>query len=183
MAEKPTTTRLKSFVAACCVLAAGIFFLRQFKVSNFAPFLIGCACLAAPFCFKPDWRKLFLVMPAVCAGLFLTDAFVLHHLIAVWARGLYYFVPLEGVEGTLRSPSGRTTAYIVGVHWLDSSYSAYFSSGGLFPRRAKFDSGVDTEVYGRNFTAKWEGSTFTVAKLTYDEKTGQLGGPGSSWEQ
>ena len=100
--------------------------------------------------------------PVLITALFLTDAFFLHHRIAVTMRTSAVFFDSKIIEGILPSPSGRSTAYIVGDHWLASFYGVYMSApGSLFPRHEPI-SRAENLCYPRDIHAAWTGPFFTA---------------------
>jgi hypothetical protein len=88
----------------------------------------------------------------------------------IWDDGL--------IHDVLLSPTGKTTVYVVGNHWLDSAYWVYISDGGLFPRQAILYTKSMDAYYPRDITASWTGTVFTAAEdfvtLRYDESTRQM---------
>jgi len=105
---------------------------------------------------------------------FVLDVTVLQHRLAVGFRSWSPVWDCEQVVDTLRSPSGKSTAYIVGGGFLDSTYWVYISDGGLFPKRAYIHMNATDAHYPKDFSAAWSGSVFSVAGVRYDETTRQL---------
>lgn len=120
---------------------------------------------------------MFLIL-SILIGTLLADALIFRHRLAVGIR-IAAMLSIDRIEDTLNSPSGDTTLYIVGTHWLDlDSYKVYISSGRLIPLRAYIVTDAADPVYPRDITAEWNGPLFTagdnLVSVAFDERNGRL---------
>ena len=170
--------RLKTFAGTCCILLSALLCLYQFKFDHLYPLALGCVALIPVWWLRPSWRRWALGAPFLFSGALLIDAFLFHHRFAVEARAWQLVWDIDEIEDTLTSPSGRTTAYIVGSHWLDSSYRVYLSGPRLFPYRANIETTATDPIYPRGITATWNGPLFTAGdnliSVAFDERAGKL---------
>lgn len=170
--------RLIPFASFLLIAAAVISCLLQFRCDHLGPLAVSVLLLAVVWFIRPAWRRCCLAIPIAAALLLVGDALVLRHRIAVEFRAWAPIMDITSVEDVIHSPSGQTTVYIVGAHWLDSAYWAYISDGGLFPRHSVLHTRGDDAYYPRDITATWSGSTFTAAEqfvtLRYDESARTL---------
>ena len=168
---------MKRFVAilwAGFLLLAAVCCVYQFGIDQFAPFGVAAVILCIVWLYRPVFRAACWFIGGLAALLFIVDATVLQHRLAVEFRSWSLVWDCEDVVDTLRSPSGRSTAYIVGGGFLDSAYWAYISDGGLFPKHTYIDMDATDAYYPKDFSAAWSGSVFSVAGVHYDETTRQL---------
>jgi hypothetical protein len=106
------------------------------------------------------------------------DAFLFQHRLAVAARAWSPVWDIDVIEDVLPSPSKHSTAYVVGSHWLDSSYRVYLSGHGIFPQLAYLETPATDPYYPRDLHAKWGGPWFTFgdsqASVIFDERDGRF---------
>lgn len=159
------------------ILAAFAFF-AQFRVDHFGPLAVAVMLCGLVWRLRPSLRFATLILASFSVAVFCFDCFLLRHRFAVELRAWSPVWDTESIDDIIQSPSGRTTVYIVGSHWLDSAYWAYISDGGLFPRREFLHTKGADAYYPRDLTATWTGSVFTAAEdfvtLRYDESTHQI---------
>ena len=168
---------MKRFVAALWVaglLLAVLCCWAQFSFDNFVPFAAAGILLFIIWRYRPALKFATGMVAGLSLLAFLLDCTVLHHRLAVESRSWSPVWDGEDVVDILRSPSGRSTAYIVGGGFPDSAYWAYVSDGGLFPKHCYIDTGPTDACYPKDFSAAWSGSVFAVAGVHYDEATSQL---------
>lgn len=170
--------RLKLIAAVLLLIAAAVVCFSQFGVDHLGPLAGAAVILVAARRIRPSFRWVCLALPLVTLALLVVDAFVLRHRVAVAVR---IWTPLMGdgrIEDTFTSPSGRTTVYLSGDHWLDTCYSAYISDGGLFPRHGYIATNAENARYPRDLTAGWNGDVFTASEqftaLRYTESSRKL---------
>ena len=171
----------KRFIAA---IWAGVLFLTavafftQFRVDHLGPFAIAALLCGLVWRYRPSLRVATLLLAGVFFTVFTTDCLWLRHRLAVELRAWSLIWDTERLDDIIPSPSGRTTVYIVGSHWLDSAYWAYISDGGLFPKHEFLHTKSADASYPRDLTASWTGSVFTAAEdfvtLRYNESTRQI---------
>ncbi len=170
--------RLKIFAGICCILLSALLCLSQFQCDHLLPLALGCVALIPLWWLQPGWRRWALGVPLLFAGALLIDAFFFHHRLAVEARAWQLIWDIDEIEDTLPSPSGRTTAYIVGSHWRGSGYRVYLSAPRLFPYRAYIQTTARDPSYPREISATWNGPLFTAGdhllSVAFDERTGKL---------
>ena len=165
------------------LLWIGVLFLvvlalfTQFRVDHIGPFIVAAALFGLVWRFRPSLKFVTLILVGLGVAAFAIDCFVLRHRIAVECRAWSLVWDTDSIDDIIPSPSGRTTIYIIGSHWLDSAYWAYISDGGLFPRRQFLHTKGADAYYPRDLSASWSGSVFTAAEqfvtLRYDESTRQ----------
>lgn len=156
------------------VLMALLASLSQFCADNLIP-LVFLALLTGLIGFvNPRWRKASAGFFAAITLLFLADGFFFQHRMALWCRISATFFNTSQIEEVLPSPSGKTVAYVVGDHWLDSFYNVHISDGGLFPKTSSVPSRLSHASYRRDATARWDGEIFSIKldgdTLRYSEK-------------
>ena len=158
-------------------MVAAVACWMQFRTDHFGPLAVASLILVGVWWLRPSYKWFCLALPLATLALLCVDAFVLRHRVAVRLR-VWSPLGMESLEDTLPSPSGRTVVYIVGTHWLDSSYEAYISDGGLFPKRYYLATKSDDAFYPRDVSGQWKGDVFTAAEqflaLRYTESSGRL---------
>jgi hypothetical protein len=169
--------RMKRFVALLwigCVILGAFFCIVQFGTDHFGPFAIAACIFGVVWHYRSALRASCCIIGAVAVSAFLMDAFVLRHRLSIELRSWSPVFDCEDIVDTLRSPSGRSTAYIVGGGFLDSAYWVYISDGGFFPKHTYINMDSTDAHYPKDFTASWTTSVFSVVGVSYDESTGQL---------
>jgi len=170
--------KLRTGTAIGLVLVSTLFCLGQFTCDHLLPLVLSGVMLVFACWLKPAWRTWMVAVPSLLVMAWLADAFMWRHRLAVEARAWHPVWDTEEIEGILVSPSGRTTIYVVGSHWLDSSYSIYISSGRLFPRRAYLATEGDDASYEKDISASWNRELFTAGdagvSLAVDERSGNI---------
>ena len=170
--------RFTSFACGGCILLSAIACCYLFGIDHLLPFGVALLLLAPVWRWRPAWRQWSLLIPALALITLVTDAFCFRHRLALQFRTWSLFWDTESIDDIIRSPSGKTTAYIVGSHWLDSGYWAYLSDGHLFPRHAPIETTAADAFYPRDVQAGWDGPVFTAREqfisLAYDERDGQF---------
>lgn len=165
-------------LATGCLILSAVLCLAQFKSDSIMRLTLGFVAVLPVWWLSPSWRVGMLSIPILLSGVFLADAFMFRHRLAVEARNLPTFLDISVMEDIITSPSGRTTAYIVGNHWLDSSYCVYLSAGGLFPRTVVVQPISSGAAYPKDIKAVWSGPLFTIGEgqilAAYDERNGKL---------
>lgn len=167
--------RLRVPASILCLLASLNACMHQFSHSHLLPIGIAVSLLLPLRWLKPTWFKWSLVLPAVAFSLLLVDAYLLRHRYAVESRS-WSIMDADEIEDRLESPSGRTTVYVVGNHWLDSSYRVYVSHGHLFPSVGWLETESSDPVYPRDIIARWRGPFFVAGEgedslsVAYDER-------------
>lgn len=117
-----------------------------------------------------------MVLPVIAFALLLVDAFCLRHRCAVGMRAWNAVFDADIIEDQIESHSGKTTVYVVGSHWLDSSYRVYVSRGHLFPSVGWLETKSEDPAYPRDVMAKWRGPFFVGGEsenslsVAYDER-------------
>lgn len=152
--------------AACCVC--------QFATDHFAPFGIAAVILCIVWLCRPVFRAACWFIGGLAALTFVVDTTIFQHRLAVELRSWSPVWDGENVVDTLRSPSGRSTAYIVGEGFLDSAYWAFISDGSLFPKHTYIDTHSTDAYYPKDFSAAWSGPVFSVADVRFNETTRQF---------
>ena len=153
--------------ASCC--------LAQFSFDQFGPFATAGVLFFIIWRYRPALRVAAGIVAGVSLLAFVLDCKFFRHRLAVESRSWALVFDFEDVVDILPSPSGRSTAYIVGGGLLDAAhYSAYVSDGGLFPKHCSIEIGSYDSYYPKDFSAAWSGSIFTVAGVHYDEATSLL---------
>jgi len=170
--------RLKTCAATCFILTSAVLCLYQFKSDHLLPFGLGCLALVPVWWLAPSWRLSAISVPTVLMAALLIDAFLFQHRLAVEARAWEPVWDIDEIEGILASPSGRSTAYVVGSHWLDSGYRVYLSARGVFPHQAYIETTARNAAYPRDIKAVWNGPLFTAGdnllSVAFDERTGKV---------
>ena len=157
-----------------CLLFAFVCCFAQFGFDHLGPFALASVLFGGMWRFRSGLRPACLVLASLTLTTFFLDVFVFRHRLAVECRSWSPVWDCEDIADILTSPSGRSTAYIVGGGFLDSAYWTYISDGGLFPKHCYIDTGPTDAYYPKDFSASWAGPVFTAASVTYDESTHQL---------
>ena len=151
---------IKTIGAILCLLAVLIAVFYQFRMSSLLPLVLASLLIVPIRWLRPSWFRAAWIIPICGFLLLVVDAYTLRHRIAVEAR-VWWPVWGSHVEETFVSPSGRTTVYLVGFHWLDSSYCVFVSEGGLFPLLGDVYP-TSQDVFRRNLTVGWRGTLFVI---------------------
>lgn len=169
--------RLLTVVCVLLILGAVIACFQQFRISHGGPLAAAMLFLAPVVYLRPSFRWFCMGLLFATTGLLAADAFLNRHQLAIELRTWSVFSS-QLIEDTLPSPSGRSTAYIVGDHWLDSFYQVYISDGHLFPKHAYLPASSTDPVYPRDMIVAWSNDVLTVTVtspvLRYSESTGLL---------
>jgi hypothetical protein len=155
-----------SIAAFCCFC--------QFSFDSLWPFTVATVLFATICHFRPSLRRASVALSVVALVAFTLDVTLLRHRLAIECRTWNPIWDGEDIADVLRSPSGRSTAYIVVGGFLDSANRTYISDRILFPKHCSIEADSTDSSYPKDFSASWEGAVFTVASVTYDETTGQL---------
>lgn len=170
--------RLRTIAAVLALIVAVWACLHQFRVDHVGPLAIACLIVVGVWWLRPSFKPVCLGLPVAAFLLLCMDAYILRHRMAVEMRAWSLLMDTEKIEDVLRSPSGGSTVYVVGSHWLDSSYRAYVSDGGLFPKSGRIRTTGSDARYADGVTAQWSGEVFAAAEkflaLRYNERSGLL---------
>jgi hypothetical protein len=170
--------RLAALLWIGVLILLAVALLAQFAVDHFGPFIVAFSLCGLVWRFRPSLKIATFILIGLGVAFFAIDCLVLRHRLAVEFRAWSLIWDTETIDDIIYSPSGRTTVYIVGSHWLDSAYWAYISDGGPFPRHEFLHTKGADANYPRDLSASWTGSVFTAAEnfvtLRYDESTGQI---------
>jgi hypothetical protein len=160
------------------IFLTAVAFFAQFRVGHLGPLAIATLLCGLVWRFRPSLRVATLFLASLFLTAFTIDCLLLRHRMAVELRAWSIIWDTESIDDIIPSPSGRTTVYIVGSHWLDSAYWAYISDGGLFPRHRILHTIGPDAYYPKDLKASWTGTVFTAAEgfvtLRYDESTRQI---------
>jgi hypothetical protein len=151
---------IKTIGALFCFLAVLIAVFYQFKMSSLWPLVLASLFIIPIRWLRPSWFRAAWIIPVCGFLILLIDAFALRHQIAVQAR-VWQPAWASHIDEVFTSPSGRTTVYLVGFHWLDSSYCVYVSEGGLFPLLGTVHP-TSQDVFRRNLTVGWHKTLFVI---------------------
>ena len=175
-AESIAMRRLRTAAAILCVLASCIACLHQFSHSHLMPIIVAVGLLLPTLWLRSSWFRWAVIVPIAAFSLLLIDAFCLRHRLAVEIRAWSPIFDVDVIEDRLVSPSGRTTVYVVGSYWLDSSHRVYVSHGHLFPDVGWIETGLTDPSYPRDVVARWRGPFFAAGEseqslsVAYDER-------------
>ena len=177
MRQPKLMKRLTSLACTALVLFSAAACLFQFKGDDLVPLALGCLSLFPVWWLRPAWRPWTPIIPLLCFAVLLVDAFALRHRLTMQAKIWNPIWQIGVIQEVYVSPSGRTTVYLVGQHWLDSSYSLYLSAGSLFPRRIDVGSDEPNLRY-QDLVGSWKGPFFTFGAgriwAAFDERNGSL---------
>ncbi len=134
--------------------------------------LLGTLLLTA---MRSRWLRWGWLLPALSFVFLTVDAFVFHHRIAVLAHSLHSIVAFDNDPKIMRSPSGKTTAYLVSGGFLDAYYTVCISSNQLLPAAHIIDpSDVDGST-STDMIARWDGPVFLagdkLVSFAWDERS------------
>jgi hypothetical protein len=166
--------RVVSILRGFGLAVVGILCALQFRADWIWPLLAAIMISAASFRLRPGLRISTGVVLAVGITAFVADSTIFRHRMRLEARTWSPIWDCDEIVDILPSPSGRTTAYIVGGGFLDSAFWVYISDGSLFPKHSYIETGATDVAYPKDISGSWTGSVFSVAKLRYDEASRQI---------
>jgi hypothetical protein len=172
---------MKTNITPACLLCLSLSALAcaaQFKTDHLLPLAIGFACALPIWKWRPSWRWVACLVPGLFSTVFLFDAFVFHHRLAVECRVRVEIFNSSSIEDILPSPSGDTTIYMVEDHWIERSYRIYISAHTLFPRCEMILTSLPDLAYPRDIRVDWKGPVFvagdSLVTLAYDERNAKI---------
>jgi hypothetical protein len=156
-----------------------IAFSAFFQIGCFfwTPLLMAILCTLVLTAMRSLWLRWAWLLPALSFVFLTVDAFVLHHRIAVLAHSLHSIVAFDYDPKIMRSPSGKTTAYLVSGGFQDVFYTVCISNNHLMPIAHIIDpSGIDGST-STDMIARWDGPVFLagdkLVSFAYDERSGK----------
>lgn len=155
--------RLTTLFCGLLLLAVLLACYRQFLYDHLFPLVAAALLSLVIVLLRPKLRWLCLTILVLTSATLGIDAFLLRHRFTVTIRTSDPLWNTERIEDVFPSPSGRTTAYLVGSHWIDSGYWVYLSEGGLFLKRIGIRTSGADDNYPRDFQVRWEGPALIAA--------------------
>lgn len=153
---------LKFIGTLFCLLLVLTAVFFQFKMSSIFPLVLACLFTIPIRWLRSSWLRAAWILPIGGFALLVVDAYALRHRIAVEAR-VEWNVFGGGVLKKFVSPSGRTTAYLANVGFVDSCYIVYVSEGGLFPLFGYVHLGSQFVSYP-DLTVGWRDTLFVIGQ-------------------
>ncbi len=138
------------------------------------------ACCLLLIVRRRHWRALVAVGLAIFLSVSAADWLLLDRRLSVERRIYSWPFNTSRIVDVLRSPSGKTVAYVIGDYWIDTGHSVYLKSsqGILHGQFRVSQEGLSDAFYHRDINAFWEGERFAVMGqsdvFSYDEATGEI---------
>ncbi len=158
------------------IIAFSAFF--QIGCFYWTPLLMALLATLVLTAMRSRWLRWAWLLPALSFVFLTVDAFAFHHRIAVLAHSLHSIVEFDYDPKIMRSPSGKTTAYLVSGGFQDVFHTVCISSNHLMPIAHIIDpSGIDGST-STDMITRWDGPVFLagdkLVSLAYDERTGEV---------
>lgn len=142
------------------------------------PLLMALVCTLLLTIMRSRWLRWAWLLPALSFAFLTIDAFVFHHRIAVIAHGLQSSASLDSDPKITRSPSGKTTAYLVSGGFIDAYYTVCISSNQLLPVSHIINPSDVNGSTSTDMIARWDGPVFLagdkLVSFAYDERSGKV---------
>lgn len=152
-------------------------FSALFQIGCFlwTPLLMALVCTLLLTLMRSRWIRWACLLPVLSFVFLAIDTFAFHHRIAVLAYSLHSVVAFDYAPKILRSPSGKTTAYLVSGGFLDAYYTVCISSNQLMPAAHIIQPSDANGSTSTDMIAKWDGPVFLagdkLVSFAWDERS------------
>lgn len=149
----------------------------QFGCFYWTPLLMSISAVLLLTLMRSRWVLWAWMLPSLTLALLTVDAFAFHHRLAVSAHSLHS-LSFDSNPKIIRSPSGKTTAYLMTGDVMDTVYYVCISSNRLLPESRLIDSNEAGRPRYDDMIARWDGPVFLAGEklvsLAYDERSGKF---------
>ncbi|MFZ2277398.1 MAG: hypothetical protein WAW39_06355 [Prosthecobacter sp.] len=149
----------------------------QFGCFYWTPLMMSLAASLLLTLMRSRWVRWAWILPSLTIALLTVDAFAFHHRLAVSAHSLHS-LSFDSNPKIIRSPSGKTTAYLMTGGVMDTVYYVCISSNQLLPESRFIHSNEAGRPRYEDMIARWDGPVFLagdkLVSLAYDERTGEI---------
>lgn len=149
----------------------------QFGCFYWTPLLMSLAAALLLTLMRSRWVRWAWILPSLTIALLTVDAFAFHHRLAVSAHSLHS-LSFDSNPKIIRSPTGKTTAYLMTGGGMDTVYYVCISSNQLLPESRLIDSTETGRSRYEDMIARWDGPVFVAGEklvsLAYDERSGKI---------
>lgn len=149
----------------------------QFGCFYWTPLLMSISAALLLTLMRSRWIRWAWMLPSLTLTLLTVDAFAFHHQLAVSAHSLHS-LSFDSNPKIIRSPSGKTTAYLMTGGGMDTVFYVYISSNQLLPESRLVDSNEAGRSRYEDMIARWDGPVFVAGEklvsLAYDERSGKI---------
>jgi hypothetical protein len=156
------------------ILISAVFAFWQFGSFDWVPLAFSCATLLPLALIQRGLFRRCLLIPALSLAAVSFDAFAFKHRYAVHSYATVHSLwDMDPDPEILRSPSGKTTAYVLSGGFLDAFDTVCISDGRLLPLNhgLEFREGTSS----MDIITRWEGPVFfggnKLVSFAYDERT------------
>ena len=149
----------------------------QFGCFYWTPLLMSIPAALLLTFMRSRWIRWAWILPSLTIALLTVDAFAFHHRLAVSAHSLHS-LSFDSNPKIIRSPSGKTTAYLMTGGVMDTVYYVCISGNRLLPESRVIDSNEVGSPRYEDMIARWDGPVFLAGEelvsLAYDERNGKI---------
>ncbi len=149
----------------------------QFGCFYWTPLLMSIAAALLLTLMHSRWVRWAWILPSLTLALLTVDTFAFHHRLAISAHSLYS-LSFDSNPKIIRSPSGKTTAYLMTGGVVDTIFYVCISGNQLLPKSRLINSNAAGRPRYEDMIARWNGPVFLAGEklvsLAYDERSGKI---------